>query len=142
MKQPVGHVKEGEEHLVCRLRKSIYRLKQSSRCWNIALDSHLRKMGFAQSKSDPCIYISGGANTFFIGVYVDDMVLAGSDKAEIKRVKEELSARFDLKDLGKLSYFLGMSIVQNPGKPNVSGHLYKARHCLCCGDTGQVHKQP
>ena len=57
-KQPIGYEKEGKEHLVCRLKKSIYGLKQSSRCWNTALDSHLKRMGFSQSKSDPCIYIS------------------------------------------------------------------------------------
>ncbi len=77
----------------------------------MALDAHLRKMSCTQSKSD---YISGGDKAFFIGVYVDDMVLAGNDKAEIKRVEEELSARFDLKDLGKLNYFLGMSVIRTP----------------------------
>ena len=113
MKQPIGYEKEGEERLVCRLRKSIYGLKQSSRCWNAALDSHLRKTGFSQSNSDPCIYASGGDDPFYIGVYVDDLILAGKDKAKMKRVKEELSSEFDIKDLGKLSYFLRMSIVQN-----------------------------
>ena len=113
MKQPIGYEKEGEEHLVCKLRKSIYGLKQASRCWNVALDSHLRSMGFTQSTSDPCIYKSGREDTFYIGVYMDDMILAGKDEAEMKRVKEELSSKFDIKDLGKLSYFLGMSIVQN-----------------------------
>lgn len=113
MKQPIGYEKEGKEHLVCRLKKSIYGLKQSSRCWNTALDSHLKRMGFSQSKSDPCIYVSGGEDTFCIGVYVDDMILAGKDKNKMKCVKEELSSKFDIKDLGKLRYFLGMSIVQN-----------------------------
>ena len=110
MKQPIGYEKEGKEHLVCRLKK---RLKQSSRCWNTALDSHLKRMGFSQSKSDPCIYVSGGEDTFCIGVYVDDRILAGKDKNKMKCVKEELSSKFDIKDLGKLRYFLGMSIVQN-----------------------------
>ena len=113
MQQPTGYKKEGEEHLVCRLRKSIYGLKQSSRCWNTALDSHLKKMGFSQSKSDPCIYVSGGGkDTFYIGVYVDDMILAGKDETKMEKVKKELSSKFDIKDLGELSYFLGMSIVQ------------------------------
>ena len=116
MKQPTGFEKEGDEHLVCKLRKSIYGLKQSSRCWNSALDTQLKKMGFTQTKSDPCIYVSGGEDTFYIGVYVDDMILAGKDEAKMKRVKEELSSRFDIKDLGKLSYFLGMSIVQDEKK--------------------------
>jgi len=128
MKQPVGYEKEGEEHLVCRLRKSIYGLKQSSRCWNMALDSHLRKMGFSQSKSDPCIYVSGGDDTFYIGVYVDDMVLAGKDKAKMKKVKEELSAKFDIKDLGKLSYFLGILITQHQEKETWMGQpMYTER---------------
>lgn len=63
MEQPTRFEKEGEEHLVCRLRKSIYGLKQSFRCRNIALNTHLRNMGFSQSKSDPCIYVSGAEDT-------------------------------------------------------------------------------
>ena len=93
--------------------KSIYGLKQSSRCWNTALDAHLKEMGFTQLKSDPCIYVSGGNDPFYIGVHVDDMFLAGKDAARMKSVKQQLSSKFDIKDLGKLSYFLGMSIVQN-----------------------------
>ena len=43
---------------------------------------------------------------------MDDMILAGKDKSKMENVKKELSSKFDIKDLGKLSYFLGMSIVQ------------------------------
>ena len=59
MKQPEGFVGEGKEHLVCKLNKSIYGLKQSPRCWNAVLDDHLRKIGFRQLTSDPCIYTTG-----------------------------------------------------------------------------------
>lgn len=75
----------------------------------MTLNAHLRKMGFSQLHSDPCIYVSG-EDMFYIGVYVDDMVLAGKDEAKIKHVKEELSSRFDIKDLGKLRYFLGCQL--------------------------------
>ena len=81
----------------------------------MALDSQLRKMGFTQSKSDPCIYMSGGEDPFYIGVYVDDMVLAGR-KTRIGKVKKELASKFDIKDLGELSYFLGISVVRNQGE--------------------------
>ena len=77
MTQPKGFATEGEEHLVCKLKKSIYGLKQSPRCWNAALDSHLKEMGFVQSTSDPCIYVDAGGDVFYIGVYIDDIVLAG-----------------------------------------------------------------
>lgn len=59
MSQPEGFVSKGQEHLVCKLKKSIYGLKQSPHCWNTALDAHLKKIGFTQSNSDPCIYYKG-----------------------------------------------------------------------------------
>lgn len=49
MKQPEGFIQKGKEHLVCRLRGSIYGLKQSPRCWNSVLDRKLKNMGFVQS---------------------------------------------------------------------------------------------
>ena len=55
MKQPEAFETEGPEHLVCRLKRSIYGLKQSSRCWNSVLDKRLKKMGFVHTDSDPCI---------------------------------------------------------------------------------------
>ena len=76
MKQPEGFIDE-DANLVCKLKKSIYGLKQSSRCWNATLDFHLKEMGFTQSTSDPCMYMDSGGDGFCIGVYVDNMVLAG-----------------------------------------------------------------
>ena len=114
MKQPKGYIRPEEEHLVCKLDKSIYGLKQSPRCWNAVLDAHLKKMKFKQLKSDPCIYKSDvGGDTFFIGVYVDDIVLTGKNEAGIQEVKKMLASRFDIKDLGRLTYFLGMSVIQD-----------------------------
>ena len=98
------------------LRESIYGLKQSSRSWNTTLDTHLKQLGFIQLKSDPCIYHSGDGTSLYIGVYVDDIIIAGRDKSSIKRVKRQLAAKFDIKDLGKLSYFLGISIIQDQDK--------------------------
>ena len=56
MRQPEGFVEEGKEHLVCKLKQSLYGLKQSPRCWNSTLDAHLKGMGYVQSTNDPCIY--------------------------------------------------------------------------------------
>ena len=78
MKQPEGYVVKGKENLVCKLKKSIYGLKQSPRCWNSVLDQFLKKIGFVQATSDPCLYIASEGELFLIAVYVDDIVLAGS----------------------------------------------------------------
>jgi hypothetical protein len=119
MKQPEGFVAKEQEHLVCRLKKSLYGLKQSPRCWNIALDQHLKGLGFIQVESDPCIYRASSGEPFFIGVYVDDIVMASKSKGRLAEVKHSLAKKFDIKDLGKLHHFLGMKIVQDESTGNV-----------------------
>ena len=116
MKQPEGYVEEGKEGLVCKLRRSIYGLKQSPRCWNVALDSQLKRMGFTQTTGDPCLYVSTEGEPFIVAVYVDDVLLAGKSDRRIKEVKCALSSQFNVKDMGELKYFLGVKVVQDiPG---------------------------
>ena len=114
MKQPKGFVKEGEKDLVCRLKKSIYGLKQSPHCWNTALDSHMKKMKYVQTKADPCIYVfKDKTETVIIAVYVDDILIAGTSNKKIAEVKAAIANRFEVKDMGELHYFLGVKIVRD-----------------------------
>ena len=112
MKQPEGFVFKGQERLVCKLKRSIYGLKQSPRCWNSALDNYL-KMGFIQAMSDPCLYIASEGEPFIIGIYVDDIPLVGKSDQRMAEVKKALAMQFEVKDVGELHYFLGMKIIQN-----------------------------
>ena len=70
-------------------------------------------MGFIQTTSDSCIYVSKDQKPFIIGIYVDDIVLAGRSKQQINEVKLALAENFNVKDFGELSYFLGVKIVQD-----------------------------
>ena len=102
MRQPEGFIEPGKEHLVCHLKCSIY---GSPRCWNHALDSQLKEMGFNQTSSDPCLYISFDSDgvMFLVAVYVDDVV-GGRSGAKMNVVKDELSQKFEVKDFGPLHY--------------------------------------
>ena len=120
MRQPDGIVVQGQEHLVCKLKKSIYGLKQSPRCWNSTLDRHLQKMGFVPTTSDPCIYTASEGEMFVIGVYVDDIVLAGRSDKRMTEVKRALAMQFEVKYMGELHYFLGVKVVQDHKK----GHIW------------------
>ncbi len=113
MKQPEGFAVSGKEKLVCKLKKSLYGLKQSPRCWNEALDKHLKTMGFQQATSDPCIYTASGGEIFLIAVYVDDIILAGKSHERMKEVKRAIADKFAVRDMGELHHFLGVKIVQN-----------------------------
>jgi len=94
MRQPEGFIVKGQEHLVCKLKQSIYRLKQSPRCWNSVLDGHLKKMGFVQTSCDSCVYTTSERETLVIAVYVDDIVLGSKSIKRMTKVKESLAKQF------------------------------------------------
>ena len=113
MKQLEGFVAKGHEHLVCMLKHSLYGLKQSPRCWNSVLDKYLKERCFLQSASDPCIYVATEGKMFIVGVYVDDIIIESKNEEHLKRFKQALGEEFDVKDLGRLHYFLGIKIIQD-----------------------------
>ena len=133
MQQPKGFECPGKEEFVCKLNKSIYDLKQSPCFWNSTLDAFLKEMQFTQTASDPYIhYRKAGKDIMFIGVYVDDIILAAKNEKQLKQVKEDLSNKFDITDLGELKYFLGIKVEQNKesgsiwiGQPAYTENLLK-----------------
>ncbi len=82
MGQPAGFVIKGKENLVCKLKQNLYGLKRPPRCWNFTLDVQPKSMGYIQSTSDPCIYISSEGEISIIGVYVDDFIIAAENNRE------------------------------------------------------------
>ena len=89
--QPDGFIAKGQEGFVCKLKRRVYGLQQSPRCWNSALDSQLRKMGFVQAPSDLCIYMASEGEQFIVDVDVDDILLAEKSDKPIAEVKKDLS---------------------------------------------------
>jgi hypothetical protein len=58
MEQLQGFVHQGGEHLVCKLHKSLYGLKQSPRAWNQKLEAFLKSIEFMKSEADPSVYVA------------------------------------------------------------------------------------
>ena len=116
MEQPDGYVIAGKENLVCRLRKSLYGLKQSPRCWYSAFREYMELIKFQQSDADPCVYVRSASSMTVVAVYVDDLILIAETMVEMKKVKESLATKFRMTDMGKLHYCLGITIVQDEGK--------------------------
>lgn len=111
MTQPEGYAVKGQEHLVCKLKRSLHGLKQSPRCWNSTLDARLKELGFIQTDSDPCIYRASKGEMFLIAVYVDDIILATKSDSRLEEVKKKLDEHFEIKDMGQLHYFLGVNVI-------------------------------
>ncbi|KAL8115939.1 hypothetical protein AgCh_022437 [Apium graveolens] len=111
MTQPEGFVDPRNAGKVCKLRRSIYGLKKSSRRWNIRFDEIVTEYGFVQNEDEPCVYKKvSGSYVAFIVLYVDDILLMGNNIPSLKTVKTWLGSNFSMKDLGETSYILGMRI--------------------------------
>ena len=114
MEQSLGFVAQGKSGLICRLRRSLYGLKQSLRAWFGRFSSVVQEFGMTRSTSNHFVFyhhISSGQCIYLI-VYVDEIVITNSDHNDIQKIKH-LFNHFQTKDLGKLKYFLGIEIAQS-----------------------------
>lgn len=129
LKQPEAFEEEGKSHLVCKLKRSLYGLKQSPRCWNWTLHSFLVDLGFVQIASDPCVYLSseGEVSRCVLAVYVDDMIIAAKTLCQVNYVKRSLKRRFAVQDMGELHHFLGIQVVKNNGNIWIGQPLFIER---------------
>ncbi|KAL3652410.1 hypothetical protein CASFOL_002091 [Castilleja foliolosa] len=112
MVQPPCFIKPGQEHLVCKLNKSLYGLKQASRTWFNRFESVMAALGFTSSKTDTSLFIKHNeGQTLVVIVYVDDIIITGDDSGLIQDTIAAIGKVFPLKDLGALNYFLGIEIL-------------------------------
>ncbi|GJW85716.1 ribonuclease H-like domain-containing protein [Tanacetum coccineum] len=111
MKLPEGCYPTGNNK-VCRLKKSLYDLKQAHRQWNAKLTYALIENGFSQSKYNYSLYTKYDKGVFVaLLVYVDDIIIIGNSVSEINKFKVFLKSKFMIKYLGKIKYFLGIEII-------------------------------
>jgi hypothetical protein len=119
MEQPEGY--REMEDLVCLLGKSIYGLKQSARYWNRRLDARLKALGYTPTFVDPCIYVNLDTGVI-IAIWVDDILIIGTNIAAINQLKTGLMDEFKMKDMGELQYFLGMQVHRDRAKRTIMIH--------------------
>eukprot|EP00253_Pinus_taeda_P005684 PITA_05684 len=124
MEQPIGFI-QTDSSLVCRLKESLYGLKQAPRAWYAKMDSFLLESGFSKCYSDNTVYTKKVGNSLIILVlYVDDLILTGSDPNLINHVKSSLKKKFEMTDLGHLHYFLGLQVLQSKEGISLSQSKY------------------
>ena len=109
---PLGMRNAKFRHYVCRLHKAIYELKQALRAWYQELYTFLLSLGFVTScaGSSLFVYSRGNALLYFL-VYVDDLIITGSDPSLVDNIIRQLDSKFSTKDLGVLSFFYGVEVL-------------------------------
>jgi len=97
------------------LKKSLYGLKQAPRQWYLKFDKFMSEQGYTRCHSDHCVYLKKKkyGNYIILLLYVDDMLIAGSNMQEINVLKRKFSNSFAMKDLGVAKQILGMRITRD-----------------------------
>ncbi|MCW3101490.1 MAG: retrovirus-related Pol polyprotein from transposon 1-94 [Chthonomonadaceae bacterium] len=125
MEQPEGFTQRGPDgrHMVWRLKKTIYGLKQSPRKWNADVDKQVRLCGYEPTICDPCIYVKrvDGYPPMFLTLYVDDtLALYHPDLEHIwLEDKATISTTYKISDIGDCSWVLNMEVIQSPDRSTV-----------------------
>ena len=126
--------------LVCQLLQTIYGLRQAPREWFSILSDALLEFGFTQTFSDSSMFVlKKNADIVILLVYVDDMVLTGSNAQLMFDVTQFLATKFKIKELGDLKYFLGIEIARS-----YDGiYLNQRKYCLdILQDIGYLAAKP
>ena len=114
MEQPLGFVAQGEIRKVCRLRKSLYGLKQSPHAWFDKFGHAVETFGMQKSKSGHFVFYKNSSyGIILLVVYVDDIVITRSDSKSILSLKSSLHNQFHTKVLRMLKYFLSVEVMRS-----------------------------
>lgn len=114
IEQPLGYVQEGEEDKVYRLKKALYGLKQAPRAWYSRIEGYFIKEGFARCSYEPTLFVKTERGKILVlSLYVDDLIYTGNDVGMCEKFKESMKLEFDMTDLGKMKYFLGVEVQQS-----------------------------
>lgn len=125
MKQPPGFKDPNFPNHMCRLRKSIYGLRQAPRTWFDGFSEALLEIGFIRRKCDTSIFLHQAPHGLTILLLnVDDIIVTGLNSSFISRLLEHLRVKFEIKDLGSLHYFFGIEVHRDPNSLHLSQTKY------------------
>src|SRR6266704_1418760 len=114
MDQPQGFIIKGQEGKVYCLKKALYGLKQASLAWNKEANQSLKSLGFACLISDAGIYVIRLNGTIIVVIlYVNDVILMGNNAKLLMDKKKQFMTKWECRDLGPVSEYLGMKILQD-----------------------------
>ncbi|GJW06273.1 uncharacterized mitochondrial protein-like protein [Tanacetum coccineum] len=131
MEQPPGFIDPQFPNHVCKLSKALYGLKQAPRAWFHRLSSFLLAHGFVCSRADTSLFVfTKDSCIMYFLVYVDDLILTGNNESLLTSFTTRLNQEFAIKDLGDLSYFLGLEVDLFSANPTLYRSLVGALQYL------------
>ena len=114
MQQPDGFVIDGLEGKMCKLLKSLYGMRQAPKQWHEKFNKTMTSAGFVVNEADKCVYYRhGGGEGVIFCLYVDDILIFGTNLKVVAEVKSFLSQNFEMKDLGVADVILNIKLLSD-----------------------------
>lgn len=111
MEVPPGFCTVQSIEKMCKMKKSMYGLKQSSRAWFKRFRKTVTCMGYSQTNADHTVFFRHArCHVTILAVYIDDIVITDDEDEEIVQLKSKLAKELEVKDLGVMRYFLGVKV--------------------------------
>ena len=126
VEQPHGYEKKNEEYKVYKLKKALYGLKQAPRAWYNRIETYFVKKRFERCSYEHTLFTKtgNGGKILIVSLYVDDLIFIGNDESMFVKFKNSMKLEFNMIDLGKMKYFLGVEVLQNPKGIYISQRKY------------------
>ena len=123
---PPGFEEDKKGKMVCKLKKSLYGLKQSPHAWFERFSKVIKSRGYSQGQTDHTLLVKHSSNkrVTILVVYVDDIILIGDDFNEMEEIKRLMAMAFEVKDLRTMKYFLGMEVARSKKGISISQKKY------------------
>jgi hypothetical protein len=114
VEQPKGYELHENPHKVYKLKKALYGLKQAPRAWFSHIEAHFLNEVFEKCHNEHTLFVktSKEGKVLIVGLYVNDLIFTGNDKAMFNEFKSSMVHEYDMTDLGKMRYFLGIEVFQ------------------------------
>ncbi|CAI7855930.1 unnamed protein product [Closterium sp. NIES-53] len=122
LRRPPGFTGSFPAGIQWSLRRPVHGLRQAPREWHDTLRTTLATLGFAPSTADPSLFLRTDTTlpSFYVLVYVDDLVFSTADTEALAHVKSELQKRHTCTDLGELTSYLGLRITRDRAQRTIT----------------------
>ncbi|RVW13626.1 Retrovirus-related Pol polyprotein from transposon RE1 [Vitis vinifera] len=126
VEQPRGYEQKDNPHKVYKLKKALYGLKQAPQAWFSRIEAHFVNEGFERCHSEHTLFVktSKGGKILILSLYADDLIFIGNDESMFYEFKSSMMHEFDMTDLGKMRYFLGVEVLQKTDGIYISQKKY------------------
>ena len=114
VEKPCGYVQKEHEKKVYKLKKALYGLKQAPRIWYSYIEAYFMQEGFEKCDYEHTLFIKTRkeGKVLIVSLYVDDLLFTRNDELMFIEFKNSMNDEFDMTDLGKMRYFLGLEVLQ------------------------------